>query len=195
MTRAPQKRRLETRAKLLSVAEDLIDANGVSALRVEDVVARAGVAKGTFFSHFGDKDGLLAVILGAQVMGHIEDMDAAPAPNTPAEIAQRLSPLLDFISQDRMIFDLLLRYSGTTGAEVDEVVTQGFLRQISMFTAWISQMQAAGTLRRDANPEFLAEGIQAFLNHVLATGFCMEHGDLPPPAEALVPYLEQWLLT
>ena len=84
MTRAPQKRRLETRAKLLSVAEDLIDANGVSALRVEDVVARAGVAKGTFFSHFGDKDGLLAVILGAQVMRHIEDMDATPAPNTPA---------------------------------------------------------------------------------------------------------------
>ena len=101
MTRAPQKRRLETRAKLLSVAEDLIDANGVSALRVEDVVARAGVAKGTFFSHFGDKDGLLAVILGAQVMRHIEDMNAAPAPNTPAEIAQRLSPLLDFISHRR----------------------------------------------------------------------------------------------
>ncbi|MCG7623568.1 TetR/AcrR family transcriptional regulator [Epibacterium sp. Ofav1-8] len=194
MSRAPQKRRLETRAKLLSVAEDIIDANGVSALRVEDVVAGAGVAKGTFFSHFGDKDGLLAVILGARVMQHIETMEAAPEPRTPQEIAHRLAPLLDFIAQDRMIFDLLLRYSGTTGAEVDEVVTQGFMRQIALFAGWIARMQAAGTLPVHASPEILAEGIQAFLNHVLATGFCMEHGDMPPPAEALVPYLEQWLL-
>ncbi|ABF62738.1 transcriptional regulator, TetR family [Ruegeria sp. TM1040] len=194
MGRAPQRRRLETRAKLLTVAAEIIDSHGVSALRVEDVVAQAGVAKGTFFSHFGDKDGLLAVILGARVMRYIEDMEDAPAPSSPAEIAQRLAPLLDFISQDRIIFDLLLRYSGTTGAEIEEVVTEGFLRQIALFIRWITNMQAKGQISQNGNPELLAEGIQGFLNHVLATGFCMEHSNTPPPSKALVPYLEQWLL-
>lgn len=192
MTRAPQKRRLETRGKLLAVAEEIIAVEGVSALRVEDVVARAEVAKGTFFSHFGDKDGLLAVILGARVMGYLDVMEAQPQPQTVAEIAARLAPLLDFVAQDRMIFDLLLRYSGTTGAEVDEVVTQGFIRQITLFAGWIAHMQATGTIRADQEAGLLAEGVQAFLNHVLAIGFCMEH-DKQPPAEALLPYLKGWL--
>ncbi|MCJ8335947.1 MAG: TetR/AcrR family transcriptional regulator, partial [Epibacterium sp.] len=47
MSRAPQKRRLETRAKLLEVAGEIVSEQGYSGLRVEDVVARAGVAKGT----------------------------------------------------------------------------------------------------------------------------------------------------
>ncbi len=193
MTRAPQKRRLETRAKLLAVAEEIIETEGVSALRVEDVVARAEVAKGTFFAHFGDKDGVLAVILGARVMGHLDAMEAAPRPASVEEISQRLTPLLNFVAQDRMIFDLLLRYSGTTGAEVDEVVTQGFLRQIDLFAGWIAALQATGEIRTDQDPTLLAEGIQAFLNHVLAIGFCIEH-DRQPPAEALLPYLKGWLL-
>ena len=193
MTRAPQKRRLETRAKLLSVAEDIIAAEGVSALRVEDVVARAEVAKGTFFSHFGDKDGLLAVILGARVMEFLDHMEAASPPRSVEDIATRLAPLLDFIAQDRVIFDLLLRYSGTTGAEVDEVVTQGFLRQITLFAGWITNLQSSGVIRADQDAGLLAEGIQAFLNHVLAIGFCVEH-DKQPPAQALLPYLEGWLL-
>ncbi len=192
MTRTPQKRRLETRAKLLAVAEEIIAAEGVSALRVEDVVARAEVAKGTFFAHFGDKDGLLAVILGARVMGYLDAMEAQPQPQTVAEIAQRLAPLLDFVAQDRMIFDLLLRYSGTTGAEVDEVVTQGFLRQITLFAGWIAALQFKGIIRADQDAGLLAEGIQAFLNHVLAIGFCVEHAK-QPPAEALLPYLNGWL--
>jgi len=195
MPRAPQKRRLETRAKLLSVAEEIIDTQGCSALRVEDVVEKAGVAKGTFFSHFGDKDGLLTVILGARVMGFLDEMEAAPRPQSPAEIADRLAPLLNFVAQDRVIFDLLLRYSGTTGAEVDEVITQGFIRQITMFAGWINALQAEGTLRADTDPALLAEGVQAFLNHVLAIGFCMEHADKRPPAEAILPYLERWLVT
>ncbi|TNJ42211.1 TetR/AcrR family transcriptional regulator [Phaeobacter sp. B1627] len=192
MPRAPQKRRLETRAKLLTVAESIVAEHGYSALRVEDVVAQAGVAKGTFFAHFGDKDGLLAVILGARVTEFLDAMEAAPKPQHPGDIATLLAPLLDFIAQDRVIFDLLLRYSGTTGTEVDEIITQSFLRQITMFAEWIAGLQASGQVRPDQDPTLLAEGIQAFLNHVLAIGFCMDH-DKQPAAEAILPYLRIWL--
>ncbi|KUP94304.1 TetR/AcrR family transcriptional regulator [Tritonibacter horizontis] len=193
MTRAPQKRRLETRAKLLTVAKTIVATQGYSALRVEDVVAHAGVAKGTFFSHFGDKDGLLAVILGARMTEFLDEMEATPPPTHPEDIAIRLTPMLDFVAQDRVIFDLLLRYSGTTGAEVDAVITESFTRQITMFAGWIAQMQAHGQIRADRDPALLAEGIQAFLNHVLALGFCMEH-EKQPPAQALAPFLSCWLV-
>ncbi|MCB4457613.1 TetR/AcrR family transcriptional regulator [Leisingera sp. McT4-56] len=193
MTRAPQKRRLETRARLLEVAAAIIQEQGYSGLRVEDVVARAGVAKGTLFSHFKDKDGLLAVLIGDEVMRLLDGMEAGGAPQDAAELTARLAPHLDYVGQDRVIFDLLLRYSGTTAAEPDEVVTAGFLRQVALLTRWLQLLQAAGRIRRDQPPELLAEGIQAFLNHVLGVWFCMEHDDETPPAKALAPYLQAWL--
>lgn len=193
MTRAPQKRRLETRAKLLEVAAAIVQKQGYGGLRVEDVVAGAGVAKGTLFSHFRDKDGLLAVLIGDEVTRLLDDMEAAGPPSDAAGLTALLAPHLEYVAQDRVIFDLLLRYSGTTAAEPDEVVTASFIRQVQMLTGWLQRLQAAGRIRRDQPPELLAEGIQAFLNHVLGVWFCMEHSSEAPPAQTLAPYLKAWL--
>lgn len=59
MSRPPQKRRLETRARLLEVADAQIANVGYSGLRVEDVVAEAGVAKGTLFPISGTRTACL----------------------------------------------------------------------------------------------------------------------------------------
>ena len=197
MSRAPQERRLKTRAKLLTVAEDIVRVQGYSALRVEEVVAQAGTAKGTLFSHFKDKDGLLAVIVGRQIMTLLDELQGRPAPTSVAELTAALGPLVDFIAQDRVIFDLLLRYSGTTGEIADETVTQGFYRQNVIFGGWMKTLQQSGTVRDDQTPELLSEGVQAFINQVLAIWFCLDHrsGDTPqtPPLRALEPYLIAWL--
>jgi AcrR family transcriptional regulator len=193
MTRAPQRRRLETRAKLLSVASGIVQAQGYSGLRVEDVVHQAGVAKGTLFSHFKDKDGLLAVLIGDEVTRLLDEMEAAGVPSDASGLTARLTPHLDYVAQDRVIFDLLLRYSGTTAAEPDEVVAASFIRQVTLLTSWLEHLQAAGKIRQDQPPQLLAEGVQGFLNHVLALSFCMEHENVSLPAETLAPYLQAWL--
>lgn len=193
MVRPPQKRRLETRAKLLSVAEQLIRQNSYAGLRVEDVVADAGVAKGTLFSHFKDKDGLLAVLIGAEVMRLLDQMAEAPAPKTLPDLQDKLEPLLAFLTSDRVIFDLLLRYSGSTGSETDEVITEGFFRQIAIWAGWIGSLQTNGRVRADLDPGFLAEGIQAFLTQTVAISFCAGAETKQPPMEALRPFLQAWL--
>ncbi|MFW8634036.1 TetR/AcrR family transcriptional regulator [Cribrihabitans pelagius] len=193
MTRAPQKRRLETRARLLDAAAAIVVEQGYSGLRAEDVAARASAAKGTLFAHFGDKDGLLAVLIGAEVTQILEAMEEAGAPENIEALTERLAPHLDYVAQDRVIFDLLLRYSGTTAAEADAVVAQSFLGQVTLLTTWLETMQAAGTVRRDQPAGLLAEGVQGFLNHVLALSFCLAHEDTPEPAAALAPYLTAWL--
>ena len=48
MAKAIQKRTLETRARLIGAAKDIIRENGFEAMRVEEVVLRAGTAKGTW---------------------------------------------------------------------------------------------------------------------------------------------------
>ncbi|MCU9836299.1 TetR/AcrR family transcriptional regulator [Ruegeria sp. WL0004] len=195
MARPPQKRRLETRARLLAESARLVAAQGYAGLRVEDVVEAAGVAKGTLFSHFTDKDGLLAVLIGAKVMRLIDEMENAAPPADLPQLMRHLVPLLDFVASDRVIFDLLLRYSGSTGAERDEVVAEGFYRQIDLWAGWIAGMQAAGTVRGDHPAALLAEGIQAFLNQVIAIRFCQGDQAIGTPAEALYPFLVAWLVT
>lgn len=195
MTRAPQKRRLETRARLLTVAEEIVAESGYSALRAEDVVSRAGVAKGTLFSHFKDMDGLLAVLIGGKVMALLDDMEQAAPPRTPAEICAILAPQLDFVARDRVIFDILLRYSGVTAAQAEEAISEGFLRQVSILERWLRRMQADSTIRTDQTALLLAEGIQGFLNHVLAIWFCQEHDAGDSPQAALEPYVCAWLVT
>jgi AcrR family transcriptional regulator len=53
-------RRTANRAALLQAAEELFGASPFPAVSVDDIVARAGVAKGTFYNHFADKEDLAA---------------------------------------------------------------------------------------------------------------------------------------
>ena len=53
-------RRTANREALLGAAEDLFGTRGFGAVSVDEIVARAGVAKGTFYNHFADKEDLAA---------------------------------------------------------------------------------------------------------------------------------------
>ena len=78
------------REALLAAAEELIAAHGLDALTVDDVVGRAGVAKGTFYIYFATKAALLAA-LQARYAAEMRDrqqeaLDALP----PGAHARRL---------------------------------------------------------------------------------------------------------
>lgn len=51
-----------TRTQLLSVATDLFAANGYGATPVEEIIQRAGVARGALYHHFNGKDALLRAV-------------------------------------------------------------------------------------------------------------------------------------
>jgi AcrR family transcriptional regulator len=60
MGRKPQQdRSARSMAKMLDAAEDIFAEGGDGALTVEAVVKRAGTSVGSFYSRFGDRDGLL----------------------------------------------------------------------------------------------------------------------------------------
>ena len=85
MARAVQKRRLETRARLVAAAQEVIDAGSFEGLRVEQVVQQAGVAKGTFFAHFPDKDALMDLLIGARMDSILDRMVTSDPPRTAAQ--------------------------------------------------------------------------------------------------------------
>lgn len=188
MARTVQKRTLETRARLIAAAEEIIDEVGFAALRVEEVVSRAGTAKGTFFAHFKDKDALMDRIIGARIDAHLDEVDRMPVPRNVAAMAAALMPLCRFMTCERYVFDVILRYSGA--AEIEEIgpIAATFGRQIDILTRWLS----ANPYRRDIAPDLAAEGVHAFMLQAMATAFCALH-NARSLEERLVPYLEAWL--
>lgn len=192
MTKPLQKRTLATRARLIIASENIIAENGFEALRVEEVVKRASTAKGTFFAHFKDKDALMEQIIGARLNQLMDSLQKAPTPTSPQEIIQAVTPLCNFMTRERYVFDIIMRYSGAAGiAEIGPIAVT-FGRQIELFSVWISQNIKAEGFRSDVAPDILAEGLQAFMLQALATHFCALH-NAASFEERFLPYLETWL--
>ncbi|MEL7465331.1 MAG: TetR/AcrR family transcriptional regulator [Pseudomonadota bacterium] len=188
MARSPQKRTLETRAALIAAAREIIAGSGYEAMRVEEVVARAGVAKGTFFAHFRDKDGLMDILIGAEIDALLDRIEAAPAPQSVEEVVAALDPLLRFLTAERYVFDLMIRYSGAAARDDIGPIAMTFERQIRVIARWL----ADGPFRRDVSGELLAEGVQAFSIQAVSLQFCALHSERALQ-DRLVEYLAAWL--
>ncbi|OIQ42321.1 MAG: TetR family transcriptional regulator [Roseobacter sp. MedPE-SWde] len=188
MVRQMQKRTLETRARLVAVATALVAENGYGALRTDEVVKRAGVAKGTFFSHFKDKDALMDLLIGAGIDAHLDQLAKAPPPETVEELVALQAPLLHFMTQERYVFDVILRLSGAAAvAEIGAIATT-FGRYLDLTVPWFEK----GTFRNDISAELQADGMQAFVTQVMALHFCALHEDQSMEARLTV-YLRAWL--
>ena len=190
MVRAVQKRTLQTRARLVEVAQALVARDGYAALRVEDVVAGAGVAKGTFFAHFRDKEALMERLISAELAARLARAGAGPVPDGVDAMIAALEPYHGFLASERYVFDIALRYSGA--AQVAEVgpMAQTFEDYVTLVAGWIAR---SGGFRRDVPPDLLAEGVQAFAIQSLSLQFCALHQAEAGPAR-MRRYLVAWLL-
>lgn len=188
MKKTVQKRTLETRARLVSAATELITQNGFAALRVEEVVLRAGVAKGTFFAHFKDKDALMELLIGERLNAQLDQIEALPAPTDVKNVVERLMPLLEFMTCERYVFDVILRHSGAAAIEHIGPIATTFDRHAGIVAKWLS----IGSFRKDVPPVMLAEGVQAFSVQAMALKFCALHSD-QGLKNRLLPYLRAWL--
>jgi TetR/AcrR family transcriptional regulator, transcriptional repressor for nem operon len=91
----PQRPMAPARRKLLDAALSLIRAQGYTATTIDDLCARAGVAKGSFFHHFADKEAL--AVAAANYWSQTTGQLFAGAPyHAPADPLDRLLAYLDF---------------------------------------------------------------------------------------------------
>ena len=76
-------RTAERRAAIIEAAMDEFIAQGFAATRLDDVAKRAGVAKGTIYVHFADKEALFQEIVRTMVVPLVMNLKAQPPDNVP----------------------------------------------------------------------------------------------------------------
>jgi AcrR family transcriptional regulator len=74
----------ERREVILAAALDEFSARGYAATRLDDVAQRAGVAKGTIYLYFRDKESLFQELVRAMLSPLVGAIEAAPMAGLPA---------------------------------------------------------------------------------------------------------------
>ena len=69
--------RQSTRDAILAAAATAFNGREASAVRMEDIAAGAGVAVGTLYNYFRDRNALIAAVLQSRTQGLLDALDAA----------------------------------------------------------------------------------------------------------------------
>ena len=172
MTRKVQARTLATRDRLLEAGRGIVATSGMAGLRTEEVVLKAGTAKGTFFAHFVDRDHFLAALLAERLT---ESLAAERAPSDRAALSGLLARLYLAFATDADTVALLARFSGPAGAGLGLDLL--ICRVVELLAEGVAKQQAAGEMANAAEPGVLAEALMALVFHAAASAQCPVHGD------------------
>ncbi|MFG3300243.1 TetR/AcrR family transcriptional regulator [Micromonospora chersina] len=118
MTDGRTRRRVDTRQRLFVAAVELIAEQGFSATTVDDIAARAGVAKGTVYYNFESKTVLFEELLRHGIGLLTADFRAAVDGLPPREaLAALVRAELEYIRRYRAFAQLLLSEMWRTNRE------------------------------------------------------------------------------
>src|SRR5689334_24117250 len=96
-TQRPPRREEKSAARreaILAAALEEFSASGFAATRLDDVAKRAGVAKGTIYLYFRDKESLFQELVRAMLTPLVAKLEAAPMIELPARaIAEAIADL------------------------------------------------------------------------------------------------------
>jgi AcrR family transcriptional regulator len=88
------RRQSERREAILAAALEEFSASGFAAARLDDVARRAGVAKGTIYLYFRDKETLFQELVRAMIGPVVGAIEAAPLADMPARmVAEAIADL------------------------------------------------------------------------------------------------------
>jgi AcrR family transcriptional regulator len=83
-----ERRRLRTRAALLTAAREVFASQGVGASTIQDITEAADVAKGSFYNHFDSRTAILRAVAEETLaeLGHALDVLTEPMRDDPARV-------------------------------------------------------------------------------------------------------------
>jgi AcrR family transcriptional regulator len=110
ITRPRDEAKLVFRRAILEAAEHELGERGFHAARMQDIAKRAGLAVGTLYNHFAQKDDILRALLETRSVELLEEL--RPLPGDPdrfdRQLLVRLQRLLGFLERHRDFYALAL---------------------------------------------------------------------------------------
>lgn len=184
-----ERKKEETRQRLLSVSLELFHEQGYSATTVEDITERADVAKGTFFNYFPSKEALLSEL---SVWG-IEKLQTAidvsnGAPQSPVARIKLLMRLLQEQMSEKM---KLPRRAYVARLFTPHPTQHARCRLSAILTDLVSEAQTRGEIRAELDAVLVSNLLHMSFFWSMVT--CQENDDGPPPQAQFENIIDLWM--
>ena len=162
---APARSRAETRRRLLEAAVALFAEKGLHGVTSAQIARRAGVATGTFYLHFADKEALfheIAFAALAELRARQERASAGLEVGSRAYLRARTEELIAFTAEKRELILMVFGRAESAGLadEVREAVVSDIQR-------WLERRHAEGRTPSDLHPAVAAQAHAAVLTRVI----------------------------
>ena len=164
---APARSRADTRRRLIDAAIDLFAHQGLHGATSARIARAAGVATGTFYLHFRDKQALFeAIVQGALAELRVRlrrAIDGAGA-DARAQVRARTAELVAFAEDNGRLIRVLFGRRQEAGALAEDVLDA----LIPGIEESLRARAAAGEVSADLHPGVAAQAIAAMSSRVLA---------------------------
>lgn len=144
--------REETARAILAAAEDVFAEEGLSAARMERIAGRAGVAVGTLYNHFEDRQALISALACSRRDAFFTRLDAALAVSKAKPVSEQLRAFLGAVAEHAKAhgrYLSMLVQSGEGPAHASPVKSL-IADLVARADAIVARGVASGELRADA---------------------------------------------
>jgi AcrR family transcriptional regulator len=165
LSRPPRSDAVRNRRALIRAAREIFERDGFVSARITDIAERAGVAHGSFYSHFPDKRAALTAVL-AEVQEEMLQPGATPAADLshPAEVIERANRAYLEAYQRNARLMVLLEQVATVDEEFLRLRierTDAFVRRNAKA---IRSLQRAGLADPELDPGLASLAISAMVS-------------------------------
>ena len=173
----------ERRRQLLEAATRVFASKGYRSASISDIIAEAGVARGTFYLYFKSKEQVFLAIVKAfydHVRGALAD--AAPTPELPdaggpqAFLHASFRQWLGFFAANRTLTAVMLKEASAIDPRFNKGLADLRHLAVSHFSARIQHLQSLGFVRPSVSPAFVAH-LQLGVFEELLNAFVIQDPD------------------
>lgn len=147
----PNREREQRRAQILAVATQVFAEKGYHDARIDDIVVRAGIARGTFYLYFSDKRAIFEELVGGfltRLNDAIERIELADdAPRHMNELTENLRRVFALFAANPEMARILLSAAVGLDADFDRRLLAFYDEINALLTRALEQGEAAGLVR------------------------------------------------
>jgi len=160
------------RRQIIDAAVELFDARGYAATTIDEVAAKAGVAKGSVYNYFENKDKLFQQVVAATLAS--AEADTAALLEAPLPARQKLEGLVDYwhrrlghhVKIGRLVLEFMLGAARHQGGEMAATLREVFDAWRQRIAGVLAQGVAGGQFPADLDCARAASLIMGLLDGV-----------------------------
>ena len=180
----PKGANAEKRERILKAAIEVFAQKGFYATRVSEIASAAGVADGTIYLYFENKDDVLVSIFEDRIGKLLEVLREVATANSPVDekIERIIALQLGLLEEQRDLAEVITVCLRQSSKLLKQFATPLFSQYLELIAGVIEEGQTSGIFRTDVSPRVAARSLWGALDGLALTWALSDPDSQPDPA-------------